>query len=107
TAVGSAWTRPLQLWFVSLEVTGIYGVAALLFVLTVGLWIFFAAVAYIFRSSVGYPEVAGLLLGDFFGQPVAEIAGLVVVIAASIFVTRGAFRREDWAHWAAIALVAI
>jgi hypothetical protein len=106
-AVGSAWTRPLQLWFVSLQVTGIYGVAALLFALSVGVWIFLAIVADFLRSSVAYPDAAGLVLGDMFGQPAAEIAGLVVMIVASIFITRAAFRHEGWAHWGAIALVAI
>jgi hypothetical protein len=105
-AIGSPWTRPLQLWFVSLEVTGIYGIAVLLFVLSIGMWAFLGVVAFFLRSSVSYPDAAGVVL-SMFSQPAAEIAGLVVMIVASIFITPGAFRREGWAHWAAIALVAI
>jgi hypothetical protein len=103
----SPWTRPLQLWFVSLEVTGIYGVAVLLFVLSIGVWAFFGVVAFFLRSSVSYPDAAGVLLGAMFGQPAAEIAGMVVMIVASIFITRAAFRQAGWAHWGAIALVAV
>jgi len=105
-AAGSPWTRPLQLWFVSLEVTGIYGVAALLFALSVGVWIFLAIVADFLHSSAAYPDAAGVVL-SMFSQPAAEIAGLVLMVVASIFITRGAFRHEGWAHWAAIALIAI
>jgi hypothetical protein len=107
-AVGSAWTRPLQLWFVSLQVTGIYGVAAAVFAMSIGVWIFVALVADILHGSApGFTDAAGVVLGDIFGQPAAEIAGLVVMIVASIFITRGAFRHEGWAHGGAIALVAI
>jgi hypothetical protein len=96
------------LWFVSLQVSGIYGVAAALIAMSVGVWIFVALVAdFLHGSPPGFPDAAWVVLGDIFGQPVAAIAGLVVMIVASIFITRGAFRHEGWAHGGAIALVAI
>ena len=106
-AFGS-WTRALQLWFVSLEVAGIYGVAAVLFVMSVAVWVVVALVAFFMRSpGPALPEAAVVVLGAIFGKPAAAIAWLVVMIVASIFITRGAFRREGWAHWGAIALVIV
>jgi hypothetical protein len=106
--VGSAWTRPLQLWFVSLEVTGIYGVAATVFVMSVGVWILVWVVIYILHGSPpGFSDAAWVVLGAVFGQPAAAIAAFVLMTVASIFITRGAFRHQGWAHWGAIALLAV
>jgi hypothetical protein len=107
-AVESAWTRPLKWWFVGLQVAGIYGVAAFLLVASVGEWMFLAVVSYFLRSSTpAFSDAAGAALGGIFGQPALGIAVLVGMIVASVFITRGAFRHQAWAHWGAIALVAV
>jgi hypothetical protein len=89
-------------------VAGIYGVAALLFVTSVGVWVLLALVAYFLRGSTpAFSDAVGTALGDIFGQPAVAIAVLSAMIVASVFITRGAFRRKGWAHWGAIALVAV
>jgi hypothetical protein len=107
-AVGSAWTQPLKWWFVGLQVAGIYGVAALLFVTSVGVWVFLALVAYFLRGSTPtFSDAVGVALGDIFGQPALGIGVLVVMIVASVLITRGGFRHKGWAHWGAIVLVGV
>jgi hypothetical protein len=107
-ADGSAWTPPLKWWFVGLQVAGIYGVAALLFVTSVGVWVFLALVAYFLRSSTpAFTDAVGAALGDIFGKPAVAIAVLAAMIVASVFITRGAFKHQAWAHWGAIVLIAV
>jgi hypothetical protein len=89
-------------------VAGIYGVAALLFVTSVGVWVLLALVfTFLGSSPPAFSDAVGVALGDIFGQPAVAIAILVIMIVASVLITRGAFRRKGWAHWAAIALVAV
>jgi hypothetical protein len=98
----------MKVWFVGLQVVGIYGTAAAALVVTVGAWALFSVLFYILRwGNIAYPDMAWSLLTEVFGQPALAIAVLVAMVIASIYITRAALRHIAWAHWAAMALVAV
>jgi hypothetical protein len=100
------WTQPLRRSFVGLQVFGIYLASGVLFVLTVGAFFLFSLVGVILgRKAPTYPDVAGVVLGGLFGQPLV-IVGMVAAVLASISMTWGASRFKAWAHWGAMVLIA-
>ena len=58
------------------------------------------------KTDTSYLDVVQFFLSYASQQPWI-VAVPVAVIVASILTTRGAFRQKAWAHWAAMALVAI
>jgi hypothetical protein len=100
----SVWTRPLRWSFIVLQIFGIYLGSLVLIALVVGAYFISSLVAIIL--GVPAPSYESVVRDTLLGQPLV-IAATVAAVVASIGVTVGASRYRAWAHWAAMALIAI
>jgi hypothetical protein len=101
------WTQPLKWSFILLQVYGIYLASVVLLILALLVFFLLAMAATILGGpQPTYRDVAGFALYTLLEQPLL-IVGMVAALVASIWFTVGAARLRPWAHWAAMAFVAV
>ena len=104
---GGPWTESLKWSFIILQIAGIYLASVVLFLLALVLYFVFSLAATVLQQrQPTNGELAGLIVYTLLGQPWL-IAGIVVAFAVSICLTVGAARLRPWAHWAAMAFIAL
>ena len=105
-AVGSAWTRPLKLWFVGLQLVGIYvGPTVLAVLIAAGLLLIYGAAAIFFQMKPSYGGAGSFVLEGVLQYSLVG-AWLVLEILSGIVITRATFRNQAWTHWGAVVLIA-
>ena len=105
-AVGSAWTRPLKLWFVGLQLVGIYvGPTVLAVLIAAGLLLIYGAAVLFHLGEPSYAGAASFVLAGLLQFSLVG-AWLVLEILSGIVITRASFRDQAWTHWGAVILIA-
>jgi hypothetical protein len=101
------WTQPLKWSFIALQLYGIYLASVVLLLLALFLFFFLSlAATFLGQPQPTNEETGRFVLDILLGQPWL-IVGIVVAVVVSISLTVGAARLRPWAHWAAMAFIAL
>src|SRR4029077_12176026 len=101
------WTQSLKWSFIVLQAFGIYLASVVLLILALLVFFMFSLAATILGGpQPTFRDIAGVVLDTLLGQPWL-IVGIVVAVVVSISLTVGAARLRPWAHWAAMAFIAL